>query len=121
VQAALNEGVKASIKKIAGSTVTEAAITEYLNINAKLTGKQNTDLTTIITQKYAALFATIEPWTDYRRTGIPELVPNANGNHNQNPGGAVPRRFNYPQTERLYNKNFPGSQPTLQERIWLDK
>ena len=121
LQGVLNEGVKASIKKIAGSTATDAIIDAYLARNTKLTGDVNKDLQIIIMQKYIALFSSIESWTDYRRTGIPQLVPNANGDHNQNPGGAIPRRFAYPQTERLYNKNFPEYLPNLQDKMWLDK
>ncbi len=120
-QTALQEGVKASIKRITGSSTSDATIASYLDANAKLTGNLNNDLKTIVTQKYVALFSSIESWTNYRRTGIPELVPNINGDHNQNPGGGIPRRFAYPQTERLYNKNFPAKIPTLQEKIWLDK
>jgi hypothetical protein len=120
-QTALQEGVKASIRKITGTATPDAAINSYLASNAVLNGNLNNDLKTIITQKYISLFSSIESWTDYRRTGIPELVPNVNGDHNQNPGGAIPRRFAYPQTERLYNKNFPAKLPNLQDRMWLDK
>jgi len=120
-QEALQNAVRANIDKITGNTTTEEIISGYLNENAKLTGNFDTDLKTIITQKYIALFASIESWTDYRRTGIPELVPNEGGNHNQNPGGAIPRRFAYPQTERLYNQNFPSTLPNLQDRFWWDK
>jgi hypothetical protein len=120
-QDALKEGVRASIKKITGTATTDAAIDAYITRNATLTGDFNSDLQKIMIQKYIAMFTSIESWTDYRRTGIPQLVPNANGDHNQNPGGAIPRRFNYPQTERLYNKNFPEYLPNLQDRMWFDK
>ena len=118
---ALQDGVRASIKRITGTATAEATVTAYLNAQCQLTGNFNNDLRTIIIQKYTALFSSIESWTDYRRTGFPELVPNVNGDHNQNPGGGIPRRFAYPQTERLYNKNFPVKLPTLQDRIWFDK
>jgi len=120
-QTALQEGVKASIKKITSNTATDDVINNYLNKNAVLSGNFESDLDKIMTQKYIALFSSIESWTDYRRTGIPNLVPNANGNNAQNPGGAIPRRFAYPQTERLYNRNFPEYLPNLQDRMWLDK
>jgi hypothetical protein len=120
-QTALQEGVKASIKKITSNTATDDVINSYLNKNTVLSGNFESDLEKIMTQKYIALFSSIESWTDYRRTGIPNLVPNANGNNAQNPGGAIPRRFAYPQTERLYNRNFPEYLPNLQDRMWLDK
>lgn len=121
LQNVLNEGVRASIKKITGTATTDVTIDAYLARNTTLTGNFDSDLQKIVTQKYIALFSSIESWTDYRRTGIPQLVPNTNGDHNQNPGGAIPRRFAYPQTERLYNKNFPEYLPNLQDRMWLDK
>jgi len=120
-QTALQEAIRSNIKRVTGDATTEATIISYLDANAKLTGNLNNDLATIIRQKYIALFASIESWTDYRRTGFPELIPNQSGDHNQNPGGAIPRRFAYPQTERLYNKNFPAKLPNLQDRIWLDQ
>ncbi len=120
-QVALHDAITASINKITGNTTSVETITEYLNANAMLTGEFNSDLKTIISQKYIAMFASIESWTDYRRTGFPELIPNEGGDHNQNPGGNIPRRFAYPQTERLYNKNFPSTLPNLQDRFWWDK
>lgn len=120
-QEALNEAVKSNINKITGGTTTEEAINIYITANAALNGDFSHDLETIIKQKYIAMFCSIESWTDYRRTGFPQLTPNEGGDHNQNPGGAIPRRLAYPQTERLYNKNFPSVLPTLQDRFWWDK
>ena len=119
-QSALQDAVKASIKKITGTATSDASINSYITANATLKGNFESDLKIIITQKYIAMFTSIESWTDYRRTGIPELVPNVNGDHNQNPGGAIPRRFAYPQTERLYNSSFPETLPNLQDRFWWD-
>lgn len=120
-QTALQEAVTANINKITGGETSQEVIDSYIIANTMLNGDFNHDLQTIIKQKYIAMFATIESWTDYRRTGIPELTPNEGGDHNQNPGGAIPRRFAYPQTERLYNQNFPADLPNLQDRLWWDK
>jgi len=120
-QTALQEGVRASLNKISNGTLDPAAINAYINTNAVLTGDFSSKLSKIIRQKYIALFASIESWTDYRRTGFPVLTPNIGGDHNQNPGGAIPRRLAYPQTERLYNKSFPSTNPTLQDRFWWDQ
>jgi len=120
-QTALQDGVRASIKKITGTTTTDAAINSYINANAVLTGNFENDLSVIINQKYVALFTSIESWTDYRRTGYPVLTPNEGGSHVQNPGGAIPRRFAYPHNERIYNQNFPATVPNLQDRFWWDK
>lgn len=119
-QIALNEAVRANIDKITGGTTSNETILSFQETNCVLNGNFEQDLRTIIKQKYIALFCNIESWTDYRRTGFPELTPNTGGDHNQNPGGAIPRRFAYPQTERLFNNNFPATLPTLQDRFWWD-
>jgi len=60
---------------------------------------QNLDLEYIMTQKYIALFAQPEVWSDWRRTAIPELTPVS--------GNKIPVRFQYPADEYLYNENAP--------------
>jgi hypothetical protein len=120
-QTALQDAVRASITKITGGLADETTINNYLAANAVLTGNFNTDLQIIIAQKYIAMFTSIESWTDYRRTGFPVLTPTTGGDHNQNPGGAIPRRLPYCQTERLYNPNVPKPLPTLQDRFWWDQ
>ncbi len=120
-QMALQAGVRASIAKVSGGLVTDAAANLYITNNAVFSGNFDADLQKIMKQKYIALFTSIESWTDYRRTGYPVLLPNEGGDHNQNPGGGIPRRLPYPQTERLYNPNTPTPLPTLQDRFWWDQ
>lgn len=120
-QTALQEAVRANLIKVSNGTLDNITIDNYINANALLLGDFNSKLSTIIRQKYIALFASIESWTDYRRTGYPVLIPNEGGDHNQNPGGAIPRRLAYPQAERLLNMNFPTTLPTLQDRFWWDQ
>ncbi len=119
-QTALQEAVSADINKVSKGTLDPSIVSTYVNKNAVLTGTFETDLALIMKQKYIAMYATIESWTDYRRTGYPVLTPNPGGDHNQNPGGAIPRRITYPQAERLYNQSFPSVLPTLQDRFWWD-
>lgn len=119
-QNALNEAIRANMTKVSEGSISETEIDDYIAANATLTGNFETDLQTIIVQKYIALYTSIESWTDFRRTGYPELTPNSGGDHNQNPGGAIPRRLPYCQTERLYNTNIPNPLPTLQDRFWWD-
>ncbi|MCK7509013.1 MAG: SusD/RagB family nutrient-binding outer membrane lipoprotein [Desulfobacterales bacterium] len=120
-QTALQEAVRSNIRKLTNDTISETTLNDYIAANAVLTGNFTTDLQTIITQKYIAMFTSIESWTDYRRTGFPVLTPTPGGDHNQNPGGAIPRRLPYCQTERLYNPNVPEPLPTLQDRFWWDQ
>lgn len=121
IQTALEEAIYANMKRLSNNGIHDSIIEQYINDHAALTGNFESDLKTIIVQKYIALFTSIEPWTDYRRTGYPELTPNTGGDHNQNPGGAIPRRFPYCQTERLYNPNVPTPLPNLQDRFWWDQ
>lgn len=77
-----------------------------------------TDLELIMTEKYVAMFAHYEAWTDWRRTGFPgiSVFPDANLSE-------IPRRLPYAESERLYNDNFinltfPSS---FTQRMWWDE
>ena len=58
-------------------------------------------LTEVMTQKWFALYANPESFTDWRRTNIPALIPNN--------GVAIPTRWLYPQTEIELNPNTPDA------------
>ncbi|NBC08179.1 MAG: SusD/RagB family nutrient-binding outer membrane lipoprotein [Bacteroidetes bacterium] len=118
-EAALQDGVRAHIQEVAGNTP-EEEINTYLDAQATLNGDGEANLRTVLRQLYLVHFTQIEGWTDYRRTAFPELQPNADGDNPQNPGGDIPRRFIYPQNERLFNNNFPAENPNLQDRFWWD-
>lgn len=79
-------------------------------------GEANLTLKNIIEQKYIACFFNPEVWTDWRRTNYPTLTPVS--------GTSVPRRFLYPQSERLYNfQNFQkaAENVSLFTKLWWDK
>jgi starch-binding outer membrane protein, SusD/RagB family len=57
-------------------------------------------LNAIMTEKYVALFQNPEIWNDWKRTGLPALVPTTTL--------AIPRRLLYPQTERSANPKLPA-------------
>ncbi|KDN55377.1 SusD/RagB family nutrient-binding outer membrane lipoprotein [Flavobacterium seoulense] len=103
---ALEEAIAASVLKVTGTNATPsflAAATSTVN------------LATIIQQKYNALFLTMEPYNDYRRTGLPALIPNQNTNTK-----AIPVRFPTPSEERIYNpKATVVSNVTT--KVWWDK
>jgi len=63
----------------------------------------------IMAEKYISMYQTIETWSDWRRTCIPNVVPA--------PGGVVPHRDGYPDSEQIANPNIPDSGPT---RNWND-
>ena len=58
-------------------------------------------LTEVMTQKWFALYANPESFTDWRRTNIPSLTPNN--------GVAIPTRWLYPQSETELNPNTPNA------------
>lgn len=105
-KAALEEGVKASVLKITGTPATDEFIT---SVTATV------DLENIIQQKYVALFLTMEPYNDYRRTGFPALVPNQNS-----ASKLIPVRFPTSVEERNYNPNATVVSNTT-TKVWWDK
>ncbi len=58
----------------------------------------------ILTEKYIALFPSIEPWNDYKRTCFPNLAPTASG------GRKIPARLFYDARERQTNTSIPQPQ-----------
>lgn len=73
-------------------------------------------LSNIIHAKYTHLYMQPETWNDWKRTGLPVLTPSV-GNVT---AGVVPRRFIYPQDERLYNGvNMPTGK-IITDRVWWD-
>ncbi|MEO8087547.1 MAG: SusD/RagB family nutrient-binding outer membrane lipoprotein [Bacteroidota bacterium] len=107
--AAHNDGVISSLDKVG---VTDTA---YITANGTETSA-TISLNKIMTQKYIALFSQCEEsFTDWRRTGIPSLSLATNALTNQ-----IPRRFPYPQSERLHNgSNVPPA--SLITRVWWDQ
>ena len=59
----------------------------------------------ILTEKYIALFGTIEPWNDYKRTCFPNIAPPATAR-----GKKFPARLLYDANERQTNTNIPGAE-----------
>ncbi|MFN0275495.1 MAG: SusD/RagB family nutrient-binding outer membrane lipoprotein [Chitinophagales bacterium] len=99
-----NAAVAASLDKI--GVVDVAYIASYGSETAG-----SITLEKIMTQKYIAMFTQLESWTDYRRTGLPAIVPAA---------GTVPARFPYPSSERLYNGANVPSGISISTLLWWD-
>lgn len=105
--AAYNEGIEASLLQVVGS-----ADAGYLADQAR--DENNITLADIMTHKYVASYMGTNSFTDWRRTGIPDLQPCLGQN-------AIPVRWPYPQSERLYNGgNVPGG-ITINTKLWWDK
>lgn len=84
----------------------------------------NNTLQRIMEQKWITMFqAPYESWTDWRRTGFPELTGAAVSRTN----GIIPRRLPYPQLEVNLNRaaleagpGVPVPIESLKERVWWD-
>jgi hypothetical protein len=109
-------GITASMQEVGVSAV---QIADYLVANGPLSGTFAIALQQIIEEKYIALFGvSVEPWSDWRRTGYPALTVPVNA---INGVSAVPRTLFYPQSEIDLNPNCPGQKaPTLQNSVFWD-
>lgn len=104
--AAYKTAVAASVLAVTG-----AANTTWLDANINIETGATITIEKIIEQKYLAMYSTVVPYDDYRRTGYPSLTPVAGA-------GLIPERFPYPQTEISYNSNCPVIANTGQ-KLWI--
>ena len=73
----------------------------YAAANSDLSGLSMDDaINKIMTEAYKAYYGYnfTETWTNYRRTGYPDITPQNNEANGLNPGGQIPRRFLYADT-----------------------
>jgi hypothetical protein len=106
---AYNEGLKASL-------VREGVYGDGVWYNTQKETAATITLKKIMNQKYLSSYLSVETWTDWRRTGFPELVKATGAVTNE-----IPRRLPYPAEERLYNgENMPTGK-TITTRLWWDK
>jgi hypothetical protein len=120
------EGIRASMEDWG---VAESAITTYLaqpRIQYVGTGTSSAaGIAQIIVQKWIAAFtAGFEAWSEWRRTGYPNLTPAVEARTSP---PTIPRRVLYPQTEQSFNNtnlqaaiSAQGGQE-LTNRVWIDK
>lgn len=105
--------------------VGDAAIATYLAQSAVAYKGGAQGLAQIGLQKWIALFTQgFEAWSEWRRTGYPNLTPALNA---VTPDGKLPRRVVYPQTEQSFNSAnlqaaiaAQGGSDALNMRLWLD-
>lgn len=64
----------------------------------------------VISQKYIGLWLNPETFTDWRRTGFPNLSPTS--------GLMMPVRWDYPETEYLTNTNAPTEVDIFSDKVW---
>lgn len=108
----LKDAIVASYVK-AGLTSDDANYNTYVSDAGSYAS--DTSLTNIITHKYLDGFGTNQPYSDWRRTGIPSLSLAAGAKLSK-----IPTRFPYAQDEISYNgSNVPKVQ--LTDKLWWDK
>jgi hypothetical protein len=118
-----NAGVRAAMQMYtvydASLTVSDAQVDAYL---ANYPYGSKGTLPMIYNQLWATKFFNWwEAWSDWRRTGYPQLTPtNYPGNVTN---GTIPRRLTYPATEAAGNQNYAtgATMPDLYTtRVWWD-
>jgi hypothetical protein len=107
---ALREAITASLSQY-GATAGTWVTTNYGTLT-----DASIIITDIIHAKYTHLYMQPEAWNDWKRTGLPVLNPSV-GNVT---AGVIPRRFIYPQDERLYNGDNMPAGKTITDRVWWD-
>jgi hypothetical protein len=105
---ACNDGLKASLQR-------EGVYGDGTWYNDHKMTAATINLQNIINQKYLSSFLQIETWTDWRRTGFPVLALATGAVINE-----IPRRFPYPERERLYNGENMPTGLTITSRVWWD-
>lgn len=104
---AYNEGIAASLEQI--------GIDDPAFLAQEAADENTITLEKIMAHKYIACYTMLEPFADWRRTGLPNLQP-AEGTTQ------IARRWPYPGDERLYNgDNFaPYAGTTVFDRVFWD-
>jgi hypothetical protein len=140
-QSNYEEGVREAMKRLADygpeAEISDAEITEYLNKNPfDASGTQEEKLKQINEQYWAATYLDgIEGWSNWRRSGYPELEPVPIDAEGSGPGGGlsgndtdgeIPRRLRYDEDERRLNteefQDVLGRQGPneMDTRVWWD-
>lgn len=103
---AFEEAVKSSL------TVHGVSDPQWEAIHAEV---ENVTLEQIINAKYIALALQPEVWTDFRRTGFPQLTPYEGVERTE-----IPRRFIYPSNELNMNEGNVPANVTIYTSVWWD-
>lgn len=116
------DGIRASMQQWG---VSDAAIATYLALPRVTYAGGNAGLAQIGVQKWIALFTQgFEAWSEWRRTGFPNLTPALNA---RTANQQIPRRVIYPQTEQSFNAaNLQAAisaqgGDALDKRLWIDR
>jgi len=120
------KGVEAGIKQLeiyGAAPATPAAINTYLTAKPLVAGSEKQQIATQLWVTY--LFNSIEAYSNWRRTGFPQLLPITNPDSETN--GVTPKRLYYPNDEMQKNganytealSRMGGTNDWL-NRVWWD-
>ena len=100
----LNDAIKASVSEVTGGANDGSSLATYT--------ATNTTVHTVILEKWKSMFANpVESYSDYRRTGFPNLTPNPTALLSH-----IPTRLPTSEQERTSNPNAPT--PSLSTPVW---
>lgn len=120
-----------------GANISSAGYTVKFNFNefyaqpsVKYAGNNAQGLSQILTQKYLGFFMNsgMEAFYNWRRTGIPASF--AKGGPGTGNSGVIPRRWLYPNSERIYNEThykaavqaqFGRATESVNDDLWMLK
>ena len=109
---AYQEAVTASVTKVTGAAPDSAFTADVItSINAG-----NISMEDIMMQKRVAMVGQVQPYSDWRRTGIPALALVEDPTQTE-----IPRRFPYPQNELIYNEDNVPSVASIIVPVWWDE
>jgi len=110
------DGIEASFTEALSAVLDADSIAtlydDYIAQASVGVGESNLSLENVITQKWIALYTHPEVFSDWRRTGYPELDPIT--------GSDIPRRLPYAQTEIFSNPGNVPSSVTIFTPVWWD-
>lgn len=108
--------IKAEAEAMTGadaSATLAAAVQSSMDLNgvsaedatAYIDGLGSASVQTIVEEAYKAYygFNFLQTWTNYRRTGFPNLTPSLDANPSFNPSGVIPQRYLYVDSESQTN------------------
>ena len=119
-----NQGITASFQQWGLTAAQAAAYIAQPQVTLN-TASLATALPQIILQKWIAFYTQgFEAWSEWRRTGYPNLTPALNAVTSP---AQIPRRVLYPQTEQSFNNTNLQAAITslgsdaLETKMWIDK
>lgn len=120
ISTALSEAI---IQNMLDNNVSISDAGNYINEQSDVSGLSSDEiLQRIIEQAYVAYYGYnhLQSWNNYRRTGYPTLTSTATVTNELNPSNIVPRRFLYPESELILNKENTEAAINRQDGALLD-